>query len=316
MRVTPLISIIIPVYNTDKYLERCLSSVTNQTYQNIEIIIVDDGSTDKSPTIIKKYVKKDPRVKVINQENSGQGSARNRGIDSANGEYIMFVDSDDYVCKNFCQAAYESVWMNHTEIAIFDINVGTRVPYTRLTFNKLNCGCITKEEALSTTINASFSVNKIYKSTLFKNIRYPLNILYEDIFTTYKLINTANSISYIKKPLYYYVQRDNSTVHHFTAQSMTSYFEANQELFEFFKLNYPKLASKMIDSVLQGSFYFLAYVDNTDNSLLIDQAEDNLKSLPLQKTMEVKWIIMTRLYRCFPKLTLRLFKKKVLHKNY
>lgn len=312
MKKLPLISIIIPVYNTSLYLTRCLNSVLNQTYKNIEIIVIDDGSTDDSLQIIKKFSKVNSNIKVISQKNCGQSYARNAGLELANGKYIMFVDSDDYVNKDFCKVAYNSINNNHAEIAIFDIYRGNDNSFQKVTFN-LNNGQISKEEALSTTINASFAVNKIYKASLFKNIKYPVNKQYEDIFTTYKLIDIANGISYIAKPLYYYVQRGNSTVHYFTTQSITSYFEAIQDLFTFLKKNYPTLANKMISILLEGSFYFLAYADKESTPILIEQAKRNLRSLPLQKNMKIKWILLIKLYRCFPKLSLKLFKKNVLN---
>lgn len=120
----PLISIIVPVYNTGEYLSRCLDSILNQTYKNIEVIIIDDGSTDDSLKIIREYAKRNSAIKYFTQNNSGQATARNKGIKYADGEYIMFVDSDDYVSNDFCEVAYNSIHNNYSEIAFFDMYAG------------------------------------------------------------------------------------------------------------------------------------------------------------------------------------------------
>lgn len=309
----PLISIIVPVYNTSEFLSRCLDSILNQTYKNIEIIIIDDGSTDNSLRIIKKYAKRNSAIKYFTQDNCGQATARNKGIKYASGEYIMFVDSDDYVSNDFCEVAYNSIHNNHSEITFFDMYAGRNNSFQKITFN-LNEGYVSKEDALATAIDSSFPVNKIYKLSLFNNINYPEGVKYEDLYTTYKLINAAQRVSYVKKALYYYVQRSNSTVHHFTTQSMTDYFNANQQLFIFFKENYPKLSKKMIRSVLQGSLYFLAYADKNSDQQVIKQARKNLSELPLPKSLSMKWLLILQLYKAFPQFTLNLFRKKVLSK--
>lgn len=312
MEEKALISIIVPVFNTSKYLPHCLDSILHQTYKNIEVIIVDDGSTDDSLKIIKKYAKENSNIRYFTQKNCGQATARNKGVKFANGDYIMFVDSDDYVSDEFCQVAYESICSYNTEIALFDIcTISSNNARYGITFN-LKEGFLSKEDALSTTIYSSFPFNKIYKKKLFENIEYPANKKYEDLFTTYKLINTANSISYVKKALYYYVQRDDSTVHQFTTQNMTDYFNANQQLFSFFAKNYPRLEKKMINSVLQGSLYFLAYAGEETDQELINQAHQNLINLPLKKSLAMKWRLILRMYKIFPSLTVSLFKKKVM----
>ena len=114
----PLISIIIPVYNTAKYLPRCLDSVLKQTYQNLEIIVVDDGSTDNSPKIIKEYATKDNRIKVIHQKNAGLSAARNTGITKATGKYISFVDSDDEISHNMIKKLFDVLQRNNTDISV------------------------------------------------------------------------------------------------------------------------------------------------------------------------------------------------------
>lgn len=114
----PLISIIIPVYNSERYLEKCVNSVLNQTYKNLEIILVDDGSTDLSPRMCDAFSVQDSRIKVIHQENQRQAAARNTGIEVASGEYIMFVDSDDYIADDMCEYLMDGALSYHADIAI------------------------------------------------------------------------------------------------------------------------------------------------------------------------------------------------------
>lgn len=309
MKDTPLISVIVPVYNVEKYLSRCLESLVNQSYDNIEIIVVDDGSTDNSPQIIKKFLNKNDNMRVITQVNQGVSVARNTGLKNAKGKYIMFTDGDDYVDKDFCLAAYTSLMANHSEIVIFNIHVVNNEKSYLINLG-LREGQVSKEQALSTTINASFPFNKIYRASLFKNISYPVNKLYEDIFITYKIINKAKSVSYVDKALYYYVQRNNSTVHHHTSESLTDYFESSQQLFDFFKQNYPALSRKMVTTILKGSFYFLAYANNNSPQHLLKLADENLRKLPLPKSLRLKWLLTIRIYRVFPRIGIALFKFK------
>ena len=112
------ITVIIPVYNVEKFLRTCLDSVINQTYQNLEIICVNDGSTDSSPEILKEYFEKDDRIIIINKENGGLSSARNAGLDAATGEYVAFLDSDDWISKNFCKELLKSIIKTHSDAAI------------------------------------------------------------------------------------------------------------------------------------------------------------------------------------------------------
>ena len=115
------ISVIIPVYNTEKYLNECLDSIVNQTLSDIEIICVNDGSTDNSLAILESYAKKDNRITVISQENNGQGSARNLGLKNSSGNYICFIDSDDYVDLNMLEKLYDNVILNNSDIVVFKI---------------------------------------------------------------------------------------------------------------------------------------------------------------------------------------------------
>ncbi len=210
----PLISVIVPVYQVVPYLQHCIESIINQTYHNLEIILVDDGSTDGSGELCDKYASRDYRIKVIHQENGGLSEARNRGIDISKGEYLSFVDSDDWIDERFIEAMYE-------------ISVEAKSDIVQCAFQNIidECLCKEKREGNYTVYSAKdFSIatytllswkcnvvwNKLYKASLFDAIRYPVGKIHEDEFITYKLIWRANSIAVTNTRLYFYRQRTDS----------------------------------------------------------------------------------------------------------
>ncbi|MDD4036128.1 MAG: glycosyltransferase [Bacilli bacterium] len=205
------ISIIIPVYNTEQYLKKCIESILNQTIDGIEVIIVNDGSTDNSLDIINKYQKKYNNIVVINQPNSGQGSARNAALDIARGEYIGFVDSDDWVNPEMYEKLYKRAKDDGSDIVVCDfVNVYS------------NCERIIKVNSFEPTnvcdnIKIIFDdikgpCNKIYKAGLFKTNRFPGKIRFEDFALLPILFYESKRVSKLDEPLYYYLQRDNSTM--------------------------------------------------------------------------------------------------------
>ena len=207
----PEISVIVPVYNVEPYLKRCLDSIINQSMKDIEILIIDDGSTDKSGEICEEYAGLDNRIKVTHQNNHGLSYARNTGLDQAQGKYIMFVDSDDYVERDFCKIPYEIAEKNDAEIVIFHHHTFEKNKEIQKSNANISQGPKTKQEAIDLIQHISEHCvwNKMFRSTLFDSIRFP-DGYYEDIGIVYKLILASNSIYYCKDMLYNYVRRDNS----------------------------------------------------------------------------------------------------------
>ena len=203
------ISIVIPVYNVEPYIEKCLSSVVNQTYKNIEIIIVIDGSTDKSEEICNSFAKDDDRIIIIKQENQGLSAARNSGIKVMTGEFVMFVDGDDYVDKDFCIAPYVAAKENNADLVIFNyLKIDNTGAIVKTTYNNLSYGIISKNFAIEQGDCVVW--NKLYHSSLFHGFLFPEGRVYEDISTTHKLIINAKKIIRIKNDLYFYVNNPNS----------------------------------------------------------------------------------------------------------
>lgn len=218
--VNELISIIVPVYNVERFLDRCIKSLTSQTYQNIEIILVDDGSTDNCPQICDDFAKKDKRIRAIHKANGGLSSARNVGIDAAKGEYISFVDSDDYIAADMIERAYRAIAGQNADLCIFGIKwiYESGAAYDKVLASPICDEILTKNQALDKLCGSDYfyyvtSVNKLYKRTIFDNIRFPEGKQHEDEFTVHHIFDSCSKIVSIKDDLYFYVQRDNSIMH-------------------------------------------------------------------------------------------------------
>lgn len=215
--MSELISVIVPVYNVEKYLRKCIDSIINQTYKALEIILVDDGSPDNCGLICDEYAEKDSRVRVIHKENGGLSDARNAGLDIADGEYIMFVDSDDFVECDMCETLYTRLMKDKSDMSLCSImcvDEGSNQIQDNLSLN-VDDAVLTKSEAISKfgTHNACAYVvawNKLYKRFLWQNIRFPIGRLHEDEFVAHKLIDKCEKISTVSKRLYNYFQRCNS----------------------------------------------------------------------------------------------------------
>lgn len=209
----PLISIIVPVYNIENYLDDCLLSITNQSYENIEIILVDDGSSDKCPALCDKWEQKDTRIKVIHKKNGGLSSARNVGIDLAQGEYIAFVDSDDFVASVMYEDLYEAIVRTQADIAISKIQNyyedGHTSPFKSTKWHYV----IDKEMilehteylhlCLSTKIETS-AWNKLFKRKLFDDVRFSEGRLAEDYLMMYYILKNVRKVVYLNKIHYNY----------------------------------------------------------------------------------------------------------------
>ena len=214
MNEKALISVIVPVYNVEKYIEKCLDSIINQTYKNIEILLIDDGSTDSSGKICDDYSKQDKRIKVFHKENGGLSSARNYGVDKSKGEYLTFIDSDDIIELDYIDYLFGLIKKYDVELSI--------CPYTVIINNtkKYNFGKNNIEELMDTErclkrmlCEEGFTVSacaKMYKKSLFDDIKFPVNKLCEDNGTTYKLMFKCDNIAYGNISKYNYFKRPNS----------------------------------------------------------------------------------------------------------
>lgn len=243
--MNPLVSVIIPVYNVEKYLHQAVDSILLQTYPHLEVILVDDGSRDTSGRICDEYAQKDPRVKVIHQANAGLSAARNAGLDAAGGDYIYFIDSDDYVDTVLCKTVLDAFTRHDADIVVFDC---IRVDENGANLNAMENrhGIVSdKEEMISELLSGNindYAWNKMYKRQVFDGVRYPLGRIWEDMGTTYKLFLNSETISCIPHKLYYYRQRENSIANSMNETALRDIFLMQKSRYDHLREIYPTTA--------------------------------------------------------------------------
>lgn len=262
------ISIIVPVYNVEKYLNECIDSIINQTYKNLEIILVDDGSTDSSYSICEDYKNKDDRIKVFHKENGGLSSARNFGIEKVSGDLLFFVDSDDYIDINTIGSLYDDLKKYDVDIACCTYN---RIFDNKIEYygdNENNTYIFNKEEALKFMLScygiASITM-KLYKKHIFENIRLK-SILYEDLEAIPRIINKISYISYSMKPFYQWrfnnISISNITLEKGWPKKLESYILTINYINE----NFPTLNNDINKSfILMGLDYLYRSIDIKDD---------------------------------------------------
>ena len=275
MIIKPKISIIIPVYNVEKYLIKCLESCINQTFKDIEIIVVNDCSPDNSDKIMKTYEEKYPDfIKCVYlKENIKLGGARNKGVELAKGEYILFVDSDDYIDKEMCGKLYNSAVSNDADMVIFDyfrvfdnniIKQNSLVPTMKSLAN------ISKRMIVDKYI-AAIAWNKLTKKDIIKKYPFPEKMYYEDVAVTMTWVLNSKKINYLSEPLYYYICRENSIVNQLSSNNMSQIGDAILILMKNFEKEntFEKLyleASKCIFKELFGFLIKYISVSNANHT--------------------------------------------------
>lgn len=285
-----LISVIVPIYNIEKYLKRCIDSIINQSYSNIEIILVDDGSNDKCPIICDNYLKSDKRITVIHKENGGLSDARNIGIKKSNGQYITFIDSDDFIHTNYIKELYETLIKTKSDISCCDFYNFPETdimvdPSDDIKNNDINAEkilVVEKIEALERMMYRNILRNsacaKLFKKNLFTNILFPKGKLCEDLGTMYKLFDLANCVSVSHKKYYYYMQRKHSIIHsNFNINRMDGLYFAIDET-AFVKEKYPQIVNAAYNREFMEAIYILIkipYKKNYNNQL--DEIHNSIK---------------------------------------
>ncbi|MFY1067092.1 glycosyltransferase family 2 protein [Enterococcus sp. AD013-P3] len=261
------ISIIVPVYKVEKYLKKCVDSILNQTFSDIEVILVDDGSPDRSGIICDEYAKNDTRVKVIHKENGGLSSARNAGIEVAQGRFIGFVDSDDYIATDMYQLLYEDITREEADMAIcgiVDIYSGD-MKRTKPVIQEV----LSKKEAIQAILEAKIvsvhAVNKLYDSRLFSQIRYPEGIITEDAAVILDILNLTNRVVIDTQPSYFYYHRDESiSSKAFSSRDMDT-IKVWSENETWLNVNYPDLSELAHTRVCWAYFIVLDKIMLTKN---------------------------------------------------
>lgn len=257
-----IVSVIIPVYNVEGLLNRCINSVIKQTYKNLEIILVNDGSTDQSLNICLKYEKNDCRIRVLNQQNGGQASARNYGVIESNGDFITFVDSDDYINVNYIESMMKLFEADE------EIDIAT-CEYQKVYDNGNNNSDVGggnvkvyySEDALELLLyQKKFNHSpwcKIFRKQVFDKIRFPCNRGYEDLAIIYKTFSISRKIAYIDYYYYYYYQRNNSTMRNKFDSRKIDRIVNSEEMMEYIKGNHPNLINASINRYFLSNLQLL-----------------------------------------------------------
>lgn len=246
MNQNPLISVIVPVYNVEAYLPRCVESIRNQTYQNLEIILVDDGSKDRSNVLCDEYALKDSRIRVIHKENGGLSSARNAGIDAAQGEYLAFVDSDDWIEPD----TYETMLAAAQKYSVKLVCAG-RYDVRAKTGEKKVGLCPQKEECISGEALAgriftwnqcdSSACDKFFHRSLFREFRFPFGKVCEDVPVMYRIALEAAGAAMLNKPVYNYFHRSGSITTSRLSEKTFHFSEHTAGIYSFIRDNYPAI---------------------------------------------------------------------------
>lgn len=284
----PKISVIVPVYNVEKYLNKCIESILNQTFKDFELILVDDGSPDNCGTICDEYALKDNRIKVIHKENGGLSDARNAGINISQGEYIMFVDSDDYITEQMIEILYNAIISDNSDIALCGLDLVDECGNSINDKKNKSCveyACISQHEALDRLCKdeAGYVVacGKLYKKSIFDDIRFPKGKLNEDAFVTYRIYEKCQKISCVSKLMYKYVQRNGSIMNSVATIRNLDAVEAFVERTYFLlEKNFISIAS---DSAVRAIDIYRKYYPqlekNEENKIVISRIEHSLKKM-------------------------------------
>lgn len=245
----PEISIIVPVYNVEKYLKKCIDSILQQTFKDIEIILVNDGSTDNSGVICDEYIDKDPRIRVIHKENGGLAHARNTGLDIAKGNFVGFVDSDDWIDPIMYETLYYLCREQNAQISTCLIRNYRKNQKERRKKYVSKIKVFNSKEAIYSLYNGGLSgfsaCNKLYKRTLFANVRFPNGRVYEDAAIMYRLFDCASKVAFIDVPLYNYNYRDQSITRSIFSEKRFDIVSNYFETYDFMERNYPEMCEKI-----------------------------------------------------------------------
>lgn len=315
----PLITVVVPIYKVEQYLDECIDSILKQSYSNLEIILVDDGSPDRCGKICDGYAGRDSRIKVVHQENKGLSGARNSATDIAIGEYITYIDSDDWISDCMIEELYKELVSNNAEISCGGFESFFEDGTTVSNSHKGNTYVYTREEALDRFLFNDYMTpcvcGKLYKRELWNNIRCPEGKLFEDQFTTYKLIDLSEKIVFVTKPMYHYRKRNGSIGHSNFDKKTYQLYDAIHEEYDYINKKYgsvcPNIAVARIvwEVVFVNMMISSNYNDNNVVKEVQKFAKKNIRKVneceylsPIRKAQLVLYTFSFPLYKVFYKL--------------
>ena len=284
-----LISVIVPVYKVEKYLDKCVQSIVDQTYPNLEIILVDDGSPDNCPAMCDNWAEKDGRIKVIHQQNQGGGSARNAGLDIAQGDFIGFVDSDDYIAPemfahlhslmtpdvDIVECGYRGVWDNTAPFCATN-----RTPL-------IFAATAAMREHIQDHFFRQLLWNKLYRRSVTENVRFPAGTGIDDEFWTYRAIGNARKLVRSFAVMYAYRQQSQSVMHTLNTQRRIRSAEAKRQRHEYITEKFPELTEMSLKSLWFSSLYqgqfALREATNEESTQAVESLAKMLRGYPALK---------------------------------
>lgn len=318
----PLISLIIPCYNAQQTLEKCLNSIIQQSYVNIEIIIVDDGSLDETSKIYEKFQSEDSRIIIIKQINSGVSKARNKGIEAATGQFICFVDSDDWVEVNYCAELYHLLIEHQADISVIEAiyeDIDGNVVFEKPTSDeKIFYGNRALALLLEDRIIQSHSWGKLYKALFLKNISFPEGLKsFEDYSTLFKIFDKAVKVVKSNDKLYHYVQHDDSLSHNLSPENSYYFYLAIMEVYKFWENTaQQENEQNIIKNIVRKLLMVLKRIlRNTTKEEMQTEKEKIRQSFKLflkysAKELGPDYYMHLRLYYYYPDLYTKLVSKK------
>lgn len=302
-----LISVIVPVYKAEGYLDKCIESIVNQIYQNLEIILIDDGSPDKSGEICDSWAKKDNRIEVFHTSNNGGGVARNIGLDHAKGDYIAFVDSDDYISP-FMMGTLINQFSDEIDIVeceyveVFnDDEIFNNKEENSIEIYDTNRAM---EEHIKDHLFKQLIWNKLYKRQVVGDVRFIPGKKIDDEFFTYRIIGNARKLVHIKKVMYAYRQQEESVMHSMTLEKRIQAIEAKSKRHEYICERFPDLKEQsFLDLMYLCIYHGQKVIDNRNDykifsnsvdKLLFENNKDNIQHYRL-RVKDLIWIIMAKI---------------------
>lgn len=277
----PLISVIIPIYNVEKFLEECISSVVEQTYRHLEIILVDDGSPDGCPLMCDKWAERDSRIKVIHKANGGLSDARNAGLEVASGDYIAFVDSDDWIMPEMYEKMLLVMQLENADICA--CNIRSCYPDHEDVWGCREYVIGNSEQILdmlySDTKYPVAAWNKLYKREGWEEIRFPVGKICEDAFTTFRLVHSAKRIAQIPEAFYCYRIRPQSIMTSAFSIKRMDEEEAWRINYQFVEEHYPRLYKKAFRFYLQKVHVLIQAISKAQRQEFLQQFEYLKKKL-------------------------------------
>lgn len=243
-----LISIIVPVYKVEPYLDRCVQSIVDQTYTNLEIILVDDGSPDTCPAMCDAWAEKDSRIKVIHKENGGLSDARNAGMAVATGEYMGFVDSDDYIAPEMYRLLYERLTAEGSDIAACGVEMVYEDGAPSQSLTRSGSCILDQNAAMEAIISETWLKQpvwyKLYKTELIQDILFPVGKYHEDVFWSYQAVGRAQKVSIFDRPCYFYTQRKGSIMGERYSLKRLDALDAKVNRIDYLEKEFPQLVGR------------------------------------------------------------------------